>query len=290
MTTTNYVKTALLLGLLTGLIVLCGGALGGRSGMLIALVLAAVMNLGSYWFSDKIVLAMYRAKPVSEAEAPRLHSIVDRLVARAGIPKPKLYVLPEEAPNAFATGRNPAHAAVAATAGLLEMMDDEELEGVLAHELAHVKNRDILISSIAATIAGAITMLASMARWGAIFGGFGGRDERDGGGGGVLGLLFMAILAPIAAVVIQMAVSRSREYAADSTGAGFAGHPEGLARALEKLGRASQRIPMNASPSTSHMFIVKPLSGRAFLGLFSTHPPIEERVRRLRAMAGLAYR
>jgi len=283
MTTTNYVKTALLLGLLTGLIVLCGGALGGRSGMLIALVLAAVMNLGSYWFSDKIVLAMYRAKPVSEAEAPRLHSIVDRLVARAGIPKPKLYVLPEEAPNAFATGRNPAHAAVAATAGLLEMMDDEELEGVLAHELAHVKNRDILISSIAATIAGAITMLASMARWGAIFGGFGGRDERDGGGGGVLGLLFMAILAPIAAVVIQMAVSRSREYAADSTGARFAGHPEGLARALEKLGRASQRIPMNASPSTSHMFIVKPLSGRAFLGLFSTHPPIEERVRRLLA-------
>jgi heat shock protein HtpX len=251
--------------------------------MLIALVLAAVMNLGSYWFSDKIVLAMYRAKPVSEAEAPRLHSIVDRLVARAGIPKPKLYVLPEEAPNAFATGRNPAHAAVAATAGLLEMMDDEELEGVLAHELAHVKNRDILISSIAATIAGAITMLASMARWGAIFGGFGGRDERDGGGGGVLGLLFMAILAPIAAVVIQMAVSRSREYAADSTGARFAGHPEGLARALEKLGRASQRIPMNASPSTSHMFIVKPLSGRAFLGLFSTHPPIEERVRRLLA-------
>ncbi len=283
MTTTNYVKTALLLGLLTGLIVLCGGALGGRSGMLIALVLAAVMNLGSYWFSDKIVLAMYRAKPVSEAEAPRLHSIVDRLVARAGIPKPKLYVLPEKAPNAFATGRNPAHAAVAATAGLLEMMDDEELEGVLAHELAHVSNRDILISSIAATIAGAITMLASMARWGAIFGGFGGRDERDGNGGGVLGLLFMAILAPIAAVVIQMAVSRSREFAADATGARFAGHPEGLARALEKLGRASQRIPMNASPSTSHLFIVKPLSGRAFLGLFSTHPPIEERVRRLLA-------
>ena len=188
MTTTNYVKTALLLGLMTGLIVLCGGALGGRSGMVFALAVAAVMNLGSYWFSDKIVLAMYHAQPVSEAEAPRLYSIVQRLTARAGIPMPKLYVLPERAPNAFATGRNPSHAAVAVTAGLLEMMDDEELEGVLAHELGHVRNRDILISSIAATIAGAITMLASMARWAAIFGGVGGRDDRDGGGGGALGL------------------------------------------------------------------------------------------------------
>jgi heat shock protein HtpX len=281
MTTTNYLKTTLLLGLLTGLIVLCGGALGGRQGMLFALVIAAVMNLGSYWFSDKIVLAMYRAKPVTEVEAPRLHSIVDRLVARAGIPKPKLYVLPEAAPNAFATGRNPSHAAVAVTAGLLEMMDDEELEGVVAHELGHVRNRDILIASIAATIAGAITMLASMARWAAIFGGFGGRDDREGGAGGALSLLFMAILAPIAAVIIQMAVSRSREYAADATGARFAGQPNGLARALEKLGRASKRIPLDASPSTSHLFIVTPLSGRAFLSLFSTHPPIEERIRRL---------
>jgi heat shock protein HtpX len=280
MTTTNYLKTTLLLGLLTGLIVLCGGALGGRQGMIFALVIAAVMNLGSYWFSDKIVLAMYRAKPVSEAEAPRLHSIVDRLIARAGIPKPKLYVLPERAPNAFATGRNPSHAAVAVTAGLLELMDDEELEGVVAHELGHVRNRDILIGSLAATIAGAITMLASMARWAAIFGGFGGRDDREGGGS-ALSLLFMAILAPIAAVVIQMAVSRSREYAADATGARFAGHPEGLARALDKLGRASKRIPMEANPATSHMFIVTPLSGRAFLSLFSTHPPIEERIRRL---------
>jgi heat shock protein HtpX len=280
MTTTNYLKTTLLLGLLTGLIVLCGGAMGGRQGMIFALVIAAVMNLGSYWFSDKIVLAMYRAKPVSEAEAPRLHSIVDRLVARAGIPKPKLYVLPERAPNAFATGRNPSHAAVAVTAGLLELMDDEELEGVVAHELGHVRNRDILIGSLAATIAGAITMLASMARWAAIFGGFGGRDDREGGGS-ALSLLFMAILAPIAAVVIQMAVSRSREYAADATGARFAGHPEGLARALDKLGRASKRIPMEANPATSHMFIVAPLSGRAFLSLFSTHPPIEERIRRL---------
>ncbi len=281
MTTTNYLKTALLLGLLTGLIVLCGGALGGRSGMVFALAVAAVMNLGSYWFSDKIVLAMYRAKPVSEAEAPRLHSIVQRLVARAGIPMPKLYVLPERAPNAFATGRNPSHAAVAVTAGLLEMMDDEELEGVIAHELGHVKNRDILIASIAATIAGAITMLASMARWAAIFGGVGGRDDREGGGGGALGFIFMAILAPIAAVVIQMAVSRSREYAADASGARFAGSPAGLARALEKLGRASERIPMNANPVTSHMFIVKPFSGRTLFNLFSTHPPIEERVRRL---------
>ena len=281
MTTTNYVKTALLLGLLTGLIVLCGGALGGRSGMVFALAVAAVMNLGSYWFSDKIVLAMYRAKPVLEAEAPRLHSIVQRLTARAGIPMPRIFVLPERSPNAFATGRNPSHAAVAVTAGLLELMDDEELEGVIAHELGHVKNRDILISSIAATIAGAITMLASMARWAAIFGGVGGRDDRDGDGGGALGFLFMAILAPIAAVIIQMAVSRSREYAADASGARFAGSPAGLARALEKLGRASERIPMNANPATSHMFIVKPFSGRALLNLFSTHPPIEERIRRL---------
>ena len=281
MTTTNYVKTALLLGLLTGLIVLCGGALGGRRGMVFALAVAAVMNLGSYWFSDKIVLAMYRAKPVLEAEAPRLHSIVQRLTARAGIPMPRIFVLPERSPNAFATGRNPSHAAVAVTAGLLEMMDDEELEGVIAHELGHVKNRDILISSIAATIAGAITMLASMARWAAIFGGVGGRDDRDGDGGGALGFIFMAILAPIAAVIIQMAVSRSREYAADASGARFAGSPAGLARALEKLGRASERIPMNANPATSHMFIVKPFSGRALLNLFSTHPPIEERIRRL---------
>jgi heat shock protein HtpX len=281
MTTTNYLKTALLLGLLTGLIVLCGGAMGGRSGMAFALVLAAIMNLGSYWFSDKIVLAMYRAQPVSESEAPRLHSIVERLVARAGLPKPKLYVLPQPAPNAFATGRNPSHAAVAVTSGLLEMMDDEELEGVIAHELSHVRNRDILIASVAATIAGAVTMLASMARWAAIFGGFGGRDDREGGSGGALSLLFMAILAPIAAMIIQMAVSRSREYAADATGARLAGAPNGLARALEKLSRASQRIPMDASPATSHMFIVTPLSGRAFLNLFSTHPPIEERIRRL---------
>lgn len=278
MSTTNYVKTTLLLGLLTGLIVVCGNLLGGRSGMVIALGFAAVINLGSYWFSDKLVLARYRAKPVGPAEAPRLHAIVDRLVARAGLPKPALYVLPQQAPNAFATGRNPAHAAVAVTTGLLQLMDEEEIEGVVAHELGHVKNRDILISSIAATIAGAVTMLASIARFGALFGGFGGRDER---GGGIIGLLAMTILAPISALVIQMAISRSREFAADATGAKIAGQPHGLARALEKLGHYSKRIPLDASPASSHLFIVMPLSGRGLMGLFSTHPSIEERIRRL---------
>ncbi len=279
MTTTNYFKTALLLGLLTGLIVVCGRLLGGTSGMVIALGLAAVMNLVSYWFSDKIVLARYRAKPVEPADAPRLHAIVDRLVARAGLPKPKLYVLPEAAPNAFATGRNPTHAAVAVTRGLLDQMTDEEVEGVVAHELAHIKNRDILIASVAATIAGAIAVLGSMARFGAIFGGaHTGRDER---GGNVLELLVMAIVAPIAALIIQMAVSRSREYAADATGAQIAGNPYGLARALEKLDQLSRRVPLDATPATSHMFIVMPLSGRGMLKLFSTHPPIPERIRRL---------
>lgn len=282
---TNYLKTALLLGLLTGLILVCGQLLGGRSGMTIALVLAAVMNFVSYWFSDKIVLAMYRAKPISEAEAPRLFSIVQRLTSRAGLPMPKIYVLPQEAPNAFATGRNPDHAALAVTQGLLQLMNDEELEGVVAHELGHVKNRDILISSVAATIAGAITWLAHMARWGAIFGGYGGGNGRDREGSNPLALIAMMILAPIAAVMIQMAVSRSREFAADETGARFAGSPNGLARALEKLGQASGRIPMHASPTTaqmtSHMFIVNPFRGQALMNLFSTHPPLEERIRRL---------
>jgi heat shock protein HtpX len=278
MSTANYVKTTLLLAALTGLMVLMGNWLGGRSGMILALGLAAVMNFGSYWFSDKIVLAMYRARPASPSEAPRLHAIVDRLVARAELPKPALYVLPQPAPNAFATGRNPSHAAVAVTAGLMKAMDDEEIEGVIAHELAHIKNRDILISSVAATVAGAITMLATMARWGAILGGFGGRDDRDGG---ILGLLVMTLVAPIAALIIQMAVSRSREYAADATGARIAGSPYGLARALEKLGTYSKRIPMQSTPATSHMFIVMPLSRGGLMGLFSTHPPIEERVRRL---------
>ncbi len=279
MTTTNYVKTTLLLGALTGLILLCGGLLGGRTGMLIALALAGLMNFGSYWFSDKLVLARYRAKPVAEAEAPRLHAILDRLCASAGLPKPKLYILPEKAPNAFATGRNPAHAAVAVTAGLLEAMDQDEVEGVIAHELAHIKNRDILISSIAATIAGAITVVASMARWGALFGGFGDRNGRSGGS--PLAMLAMAIVAPIAALVIQMAVSRSREYAADATGARIAGNPHGLARALEKLSQLNRRIPMDASPASSHLFIVMPLSAGTLSNMFSTHPPVAERIRRL---------
>jgi heat shock protein HtpX len=278
MRTTNMMRTALLLGLLTGLIVVCGQLIGGNTGMVVALGLAAVMNLGSYWFSDKIVLGLYRARPVSESEAPRLHAIVDGLVARAGLPKPKLYVLPQRAPNAFATGRNPRHAAVAVTQGLLEMMDDEELAGVVAHELGHVRNRDILIASIAATIAGAVGILASIARWGAIFGGFGGRDDRNGG---LIGLLATAIVAPLVAVVLQMAVSRSREYAADAAGAAIAGQPHGLARALEKLGHVSRRIPLHATQATSHLFIVTPLSGRTMMKLFSTHPPIEERIRRL---------
>jgi heat shock protein HtpX len=278
MTTTNYIKTALLLGLMTGLALASGYLIGGQTGMVVALVLSAALNFGSYWFSDKIVLGMYRAKPVSEPEAPRLHAIVDGLVARADMPKPALYILPQPAPNAFATGRNPEHAAVAVTAGLLELMEDQEVEGVIAHELAHIKNRDILISSVAATIAGAITMLATMARWAAIFGGFGGRDDRDGG---ILGLLAMMIVAPLAAVMVQMAISRSREYGADATGAQIVGQPYGLASALEKLGHYSKRVPMQATPATSHMFIVTPLTGRAFMNLFSTHPPIAERVRRL---------
>jgi len=283
MTTTNYLKTAMLLGLLTGLIMICGQLLGGNTGMLIALGVATVLNFGSYWFSDKIVLKMYRAKPVTPEQAPQLHAMVEGLVARAGLPMPTLYLLPEKSPNAFATGRNPEHAAVAVTQGLLEIMDREETEGVIAHELAHVKNRDILICSIAATIAGAITILGSMARWGAIVGGFGGRDDREGG---IFGLLAMAIFAPMAAIVIQMAVSRSREFAADATGAKIAGQPHGLARALEKLGHYSKRVPMHATPATSHMFIVMPFSGRPLANLFSTHPPIEERIRRLRGTFG----
>jgi heat shock protein HtpX len=277
MSTTNYLKTALLLGSLTGLLLLVGHLVGGESGVILAFVVAMAMNFGAYWFSDRIVLRMHNAKPVTEAEAPRLHSIVDRLVARAGMPKPKLYLLPQQAPNAFATGRNPAHGAVAVTQGLLQLMDEEEVEGVVAHELAHIQNRDILISTIAATVAGAISMLAFFARYAAIFGG--GRDERNGGN--ALGLLVAALVAPLAAMIIQLAVSRSREYAADATGARYAGHPQGLARALEKLGAYSKRIPMETSPAMNHMYIVMPLGGGGLARLFSTHPPIEERVRRL---------
>ena len=278
----NSMKTAFLLGLLTILIVGVGGIFGGRGGAVLALVLAAAMNFLSYWFSDKMVLAATRARPVSREEAPRLHSVVERLCGRTGMPVPRLYVLPEQAPNAFATGRNPQHATVAVTQGILSLLDDQELEGVLAHELSHVKNRDILIGSVAATLAGAVMFLANMAKWSALFGGMG--DRRDGErGGGVLGLLVAALVAPVAALLIQMAVSRSREYQADATGAEMVGYPQGLARALEKLDQASKRVPMAAAggPTTSHLFIVKPFTGAALMSLFSTHPPIPERIRRL---------
>jgi heat shock protein HtpX len=278
----NSLKTALLLGALTGLLILIGGYFGGQQGMVIAFVFAMVMNLGSYWFSDKIVLRMYRAQEVTEQEAPELYRIVQNLSMKAGLPMPKVYIVPSETPNAFATGRNEKHAVVAVTEGILKMLNRDELEGVLSHELTHIKNKDILIGAIAATIAGAITMLAQMAQWAAIFGGSRGSDEEGGGGG--IGLIFMAILAPIAAMIIQMAISRSREYLADEGGARVSGKPLGLASALEKLARGAAAIPMNASPSTAHIFTVSPLSGRSFMTLFSTHPPIEERIARLRQM------
>jgi heat shock protein HtpX len=278
----NGLKTAALLGLLTGIILWFGEYLGGSQGLVIAFVFAAVMNVGSYWFSDKLVLAMYRAKPVDMNAAPDLYRVVHNLATRAGMPMPKLYIIPSEAANAFATGRNPEHAAVAVTQGILRLMSWDELEGVLAHELSHVRNRDILISSIAATLAGVIMMLASMVRWAAIFGGIS-RDERDEGGG-LAGLLVMSILAPIAATVIQLAISRSREYQADASGARLLHSGDKLANALQKLEYASQRIPLDASPQTAHWFIVNPLSGRSLANLFSTHPPLEERIRRLREM------
>ncbi|RLB94193.1 MAG: zinc metalloprotease HtpX [Deltaproteobacteria bacterium] len=276
---TNSIKTACLLGALTGLLIIMGRLLGGHQGMIVAFFLAMVMNFGSYWFSDKIVLAMYRARPVSEAEAPDLYRIVRGLTMKAGLPMPKICIIPSESPNAFATGRNPQHAVVAVTQGILRLLDENELKGVLGHELAHVKHRDILIGSIAATIAGAIMIIASMARWAALFGGFGGRDDDDGGG--IVGLLAMSIVAPVAAMLIQMAISRSREYSADAAGASFAGSPYGLASALQKISSASRRIPMRANPATAHMFITNPLSGKSMMNLFSTHPPVEERIRRL---------
>lgn len=277
----NQIKTTILLAVLTAFILWIGQVLGGPQGMVIALVLAAAMNFFGYWFSDKIILKMYGARQVTPSQAPEIYSIVQGLAGRAGLPMPKIYVIPQEAPNAFATGRNPEHAVVAVTEGLLRIMDRNEVAGVLAHELAHVKNRDILIGSIAATMAGAIMVLATMARWAAIFGG-GRGDDDDGGGAGIIGLVVMSILAPIAAMLIQMAISRSREYLADSTGAAFAGEAEGLASALEKLGAYSKRIPLDANPSTAHMFIVNPLSGSGVMSLFSTHPPLQERIARLR--------
>jgi len=280
---TNVLRTTVLLAALTALFLVIGGALGGNQGLFIAFVFALLMNFASYWFSDKIVLSLYGAREVGLNEAPDLYRLVQRLAQRAGIPMPRVYIIPSDAPNAFATGRNPQHGALAVTEGILRMLDTDELAGVLAHELGHIRNRDTLIMTVAATLAGAITMLAHMAQWGAIFG-FGRRDEEDSGGGGVLGLLFMAILAPIAATLIQLAISRSREFFADSTGATIAGAPSGLARALEKLHYASQRLPLDANPATAHLFIVNPLTGGSLMNLFSTHPPIEERIRRLRRM------
>jgi heat shock protein HtpX len=282
----NLIKTGVLLAALTVLLVLIGGALGGQNGMVMAFVLAMVMNFGSYWFSDRIVLAMYRAQPVDEATAPGLYRIVRNLVTRAGLPMPRVYIMPEETPNAFATGRNPQHAAVAVTEGILRIMSEEELEGVLAHELSHVRNRDTLIMAIAATLAGAITYMAQMAQWAMIFGGRRDSDEQEsGGGGGLVGGLLMIVLAPIAATLIQLAVSRSREFQADASGAEIAGQPWGLAKALEKLETATKMAPMEATPATAHLFIVNPLTGGGWTTLFATHPPIAERVARLRAMA-----
>lgn len=277
----NMLKTTVFLALLTGLFIAVGGLLGGRSGMMMAFVLALVMNFVSYWFSDKIVLKMYGAQPIGEAEAPVVHRIVRGLATKARIPMPKLYLIPSEAPNAFATGRNPQHAAVAVTAGILRIMDERELEGVLAHELSHVLNRDILISTVAATVAGAISMLANMAQWGMMFGGS--RDD-EGRSTNPIALILTIILAPLAAMLIQMAVSRSREYQADASGAQLTKDPHGLASALGKLGQASRIVQMDANPATAHLFIVNPLSGRSLMSLFATHPPLEDRIARLEAM------
>jgi heat shock protein HtpX len=277
----NTIKATLLLGLLTGLLVAIGGLVGGRSGMLVALVLAGVMNFLSFWFSDRIVLAMYGAQPLDEASAPGVYRIVRTLATKARIPMPRLYLIPSPAPNAFATGRSPHHAAVAVTEGILRLMTEEELEGVLAHELSHVLNRDVLTSTIAATLAGAVVMLANMAQWAAFLGAA--RDD-DEGRGNPIALLLTALLAPIAATLIQLAVSRAREYEADASGARLTRRPLGLASALAKLHQASQLVPLDANPATAHLFIVNPLSGRSFATLFSTHPPVEERIRRLRAM------
>jgi heat shock protein HtpX len=281
----NILKTTFLLSLLTVLLVAMGGAVGGQGGMIVAFLMAAVMNFGSYWFSDKIVLRMYNAQEITREVHPSFYGMVERLATRAGLPMPKVYIIPDDSPNAFATGRNPEHAAVAATEGILRILSTEELEGVMAHELAHVKNRDILISTIAATFAGAISMIGNMLQWGAMFGS-GRGDDDEGGGGSLIGSLAMAIIAPIAAMLIQMAVSRSREYLADESGAGICGRPLALAGALRKLHNASQAIPMQAArPATAHMFIVNPLTGGGMMALFSTHPPMEERIARLESLA-----
>jgi heat shock protein HtpX len=280
----NWFKTALLLTALSLLLLFIGDVTYGQQGLVIALGVAVVMNFVSYFWSDKIALAMNGARPVTREELPRVYRVVENLTQRVGLPMPRIYVMPTDSPNAFATGRNPEHAAVAVTQGVLDLLDDEELEGVLAHELGHVRNRDILISSIAATLAAAITMLARMVYYAEMFGGFGGRGNDRERGGGAFSALAMLILAPIAAMLIQLAISRSREYEADATGAHFTGNPFALARALKKLDGWSKRLPMQAAPSTAHLFIVAPflgMGGMSFANLFSTHPPIPERIQRL---------
>jgi heat shock protein HtpX len=278
----NRIKTFLLLAGLTVFLVAMGKLIGGTRGMQIAFVIALAMNFISYWFSDKIVLRMYGAQEVSEGEAPELHRLVEELSRAAAIPKPKVYIIPQDNPNAFATGRNPEHGAVAVTTGIMRLLTATELRGVLAHEIGHIRNRDILIQTVAATLAGAIMILADMARWSAIFGG--GRDDEEGGGLGIIGVIVLAIVAPLAAMLIQMAISRSREYIADETGAKLSHNPESLASALEKLAYGVQAAPMKANPATEPLFIVNPLTGGGVMSWFSTHPPIEERVARLRAM------
>ncbi len=278
---TSQLKTGLLLGLLTAIILFFGQAMGGQGGLVIAFGLAVIMNIGSYWFSDKIVLSMYRAQEIPPNQGHRLYAIVSDLARRAQLPMPKVYIIPEQAPNAFATGRNPAHGVVAVTQGLLQLMNENEIRGVLAHEMGHIKNRDILIQSVAATLGGAIMMIASIVKWGAIFG----MGRSDDEGGNPFAALALAIIAPLAAMLIQMGISRSREFLADQTGARLAGNPHFLANALEKLSAYSQRIPMHqGNPSSAHMFIVNPFSAQSMASLFSTHPPTEERIRRLRNM------
>ncbi len=283
---TSSIKTFLLLGLLTALILWIGQLVGGRAGLVIALLIALGVNGYSYWYSDRMVLNSVGAQEVLPEHAPELYGMVDDLARRAGVPTPRVYVVPEAAPNAFATGRNPENAAVAFTEGILDPLSREELEGVAAHELAHVKNRDILIGTVAATLAGAIMYIAQMAQFAAFFGGFGRRDEEEGGGGGILGLVLAAVVAPVAAMLLQMAVSRSREYLADATAARITGSPRGLAGALRRMDEAARHGALEcASEATAHMYIVNPLSGEGLAGLFSTHPPIEERIRRLMEMA-----
>lgn len=278
----NTLKSTFLLVALTLFLLFIGEYFGGRNGIVIAFLFSVVFNFVTYFFSDKLALAMYRAQSVTREQLPPVYQVVERLSAKQGLPMPKIYVIPSESPNAFATGRNPKHASVAVTHGILQLLDDEELEGVLAHELGHVRNRDILTSSIAATLAGAITMVARMGYWASLFGGYGGSSDRRERGGGGIGALLMLILAPIAASLIQLAISRSREYEADATGARETGNPYALARALQKLDSYSKRIPLLASPTTAHLFIVAPLLGNGgFVNLFSTHPPIKDRIRRL---------